>query len=287
MEDALQVLGVAPEASQREIQEAYREQMKKYHPDRIEHLGEEFKIIADEKSKRLNQAYSTIIENRRKKDMSALSRLEDVEFAENPEPRCPCILLLDTSSSMAGAPINALNDGLQVFQQNTARDNLAARRVDVAVVTFDSSIKVIQNFVTVDQFQPPTLTAQGGTDMAGGIERALDMIRSRKDQYRANGVAYYRPWVFMITDGEPNSGYESAAQRIKLEEKLNRVAFFAVGVEGANMSRLKDIVVRTPVKLNGLNFAEMFVWLSASMQRVSQSKLDEQVALPPAGWGTV
>jgi hypothetical protein len=41
---------------------------------------------------------------------------ESVEFAVNPEPRCACVLLLDTSGSMLGDPINALNEGLKVFK---------------------------------------------------------------------------------------------------------------------------------------------------------------------------
>src|SRR5438270_910615 len=130
--------------------------------------------------------------------------LENVEFAENPEPRCPCVLLLDTSGSMDGAPIAALNQGLQTFKDNLIKDPLASRRVEVAIVTFDSEVQVLQDFVTADRFPPPVLTAQGGTDMAGGIQTALGLIQARKTQYRANGVTYYRPWVFMITDGEPN-----------------------------------------------------------------------------------
>lgn len=109
--------------------------------------------------------------------------------------------------------------------------------------------------------------------------------------YRKNGVAYYRPWVFMITDGEPqgepDTVVQQASQRLKNDEAAKRVAFFAVGVENANMAKLAEIVVRTPVKLIGLNFTEMFVWLSRSMEAVAQSKTDEQVALPPPGWGIV
>jgi uncharacterized protein YegL len=97
--------------------------------------------------------------------------------------------------------------------------------------------------------------------------------------------------VFLITDGEPQDEaddvIESATQRIKEEEAHKRVAFFAVGVENANMARLAEIAPRTPVKLKGLNFVEMFVWLSASMQAVAQSRPDEQLALPPPDWGTV
>ncbi|KRH95789.1 VWA domain-containing protein [Cylindrospermopsis raciborskii S07] len=216
---------------------------------------------------------------------------EVVEFAENPEPRCPCVLLLDTSGSMQGDRIEALNQGLLSFKDELVKNTLAARRVEVAIVTFDSHVNVVQDFVTVDQFTPPILTAQGLTTMGAGINKSLEIIQERKSQYRANGIAYYRPWVFMITDGEPQGEIdeviEQATQRLRGDESNKKVAFFTVGVENANMDRLHQIAVRTPLKLKGLNFVEMFVWLSASMSAVSHSQLEEQVALPPIGWGSI
>ena len=159
------------------------------------------------------------------------------------------------------------------------------------MVAFDNEIRIEQDFVTPDRFEAPRLTAQGQTYIGGAIQKALDLIQARKEQYRKNGVAYYRPWVFLITDGEPQgepeSVVQSASQRLKNDEAAKRVAFFAVGVEGANMERLAELVVRTPVKLQGLNFTEMFVWLSRSMEAVAQSRTDEQVALPPPGWASV
>jgi uncharacterized protein YegL len=224
--------------------------------------------------------------------MHDTSSLDDlVEFAENPEPRCPCVLLLDTSGSMQGTAISALNEGLISFRDELLQNSLAARRVEVAIITFNSKVDVVQDFVTVDQFTPPELVAQGLTTMGSGINKALDLIADRKSQYRTNGIAYYRPWIFMITDGEPQGEFEDvvekAAQRLQADEANKRVAFFTVAVENANMSRLGQITVRAPLKLKGLNFVEMFVWLSASMSAVSHSKVDEQVALPPIGWGTV
>ena len=192
---------------------------------------------------------------------------------------------------MEGEPITALNQGLMAFKDDLCKDPLASRRVEVAVVTFDSKVKVVQDFVTADQFEPPALTAQGSTLMGSAILKALDMIAVRKAQFKSAGVLYYRPWVFMITDGEPQGEtddiLQQVAQRVHDEEEHKRVAFFAVGVENANMARLQELVVRTPVKLVGLNFVEMFVWLSRSAQAVSHSKMNEQVALPPPGWGTV
>ena len=222
--------------------------------------------------------------------MSNLFKLDEaVEFAENPEARCPCVLLLDTSGSMQGTAIDALNQGLWAFKEDLMKNSLASRRVEVAVVTFDSDVKVVHEFVTADSFEPPTLTAQGLTHLGAGIHQALDMIQARKVLYRTHGVAYYRPWIFMVTDGEPQGEpeqiIEQVTQRIKQDEVNKRVAFFPVGVENANLDRLGQISVRTPIKLTGLNFTEMFLWLSASMTAISHSQMDEQIALPPVGWG--
>jgi uncharacterized protein YegL len=213
-----------------------------------------------------------------------------IEFAENPEPRCPCVLLLDTSGSMEGAPIEALHKGLAAFKADLAGDKSACRRVEVAVITFDDTVNVVQKFVTPDIFELPTFTAGGHTCMAQGILDALDLVQKRKAQYVANGVAYYRPWIFMITDGEPDPARESeevirqASERLKAEETAKKVLFYAVGVENANLSRLAQISHRPPVKLNGLNFQDMFLWLSKSMESVVQGEVDEQLALPPPEW---
>lgn len=63
--------------------------------------------------------------------------------------------------------------------------------------------------------------------------------------------------------------------------------FFGVGVEGADLPILSEIVVRTPMRLRGLNFNELFVWLSRSMHVVSDSEVGDQVALQPPGWAVV
>ncbi len=213
---------------------------------------------------------------------------EAVEFAENPEPRCPCILLLDTSGSMNGPPLEALAAGLEAFRYDLLLDPVAASRVEVAVVTFDSRVQVVQDFVPPERFEPPVLVASGLTHMAAGIRTALDLVEARKGTYREHGVVYYRPWVFMITDGEPQGEpravVEEAVRRVREAETAKRAAFFAVGVEGANLKRLAEIAVRAPLKLRGLDFRELFVWLSRSMQTIAHSRPEDRIALPPTGW---
>jgi uncharacterized protein YegL len=221
--------------------------------------------------------------------VTQLERLDAaVEFATNPEPRCACVLLLDVSGSMHGAPIAALNDGLRAFATDIQADALARQRVEVAIVTFGGEVDVEQDFVTAGDFTPSTLRSGGSTPMGAAIDRALDLVADRKSQYKANGIAYYRPWIFLITDGEPTDEWRAAARRVHEAEDANALAFFAVGVDKANLDVLQTIAVRQPVRLRGLQFVELFVWLSQSQRQVSNSRPGDQTALPAVeGWAVV
>ena len=210
------------------------------------------------------------------------------EFVQNPENRCPVILLLDTSGSMIGDAMNALNQGVNLFKENIQADTKAALSVEVALITF-GPVRLVQDFVTIDQFMPPTLVADGVTPMGEAIEYALDLLKTRKEVYQENGIQYYRPWIFMITDGAPTDPWQDAAARIKQGEADRKFCFFSVAVEAADLKTLSQIAPadRPPVLLNGLDFQSLFVWLSKSMKRVSSGRVGEAVELPPVGWGQV
>lgn len=205
-------------------------------------------------------------------------------FADNPEPRCPCLLLLDTSQSMIGPPIAALNSALLGLKNDLSSDSLAMKRVEIAVISF-GPVYVHNNFNAASNFIPPTLSASGETPMGAAITRGLEMVRRRKDEYRANGVAFYRPWIFLITDGAPTDEWISAASLIREGEASKSFAFFAVGVAGANMDVLRQLSVREPLMLHGLKFRELFLWLSNSMKTVSHSAPGTALAIDsPEGW---
>jgi len=219
----------------------------------------------------------------------AISQMDfsGVEFAENPEPRCPCVLLLDTSGSMQGAPISELNRGLEAFQRELCADSLAAKRVELAVVRF-GPVEVVSGFGSALYFSPPSLNAGGDTPMGRAILTGLGLLEARKQEYRENGISFYRPWVFLITDGAPTDAWQEAARAVREGESAKRFSFFAVGVENADLNILSQIALRQPLRLRGLQFRELFVWLSNSMRMVSHSTPGTAVALSsPQGWACV
>lgn len=214
------------------------------------------------------------------------------EFVDNPENRCPCVLLLDTSGSMQGQPIEELNEGLAQFKRELLNDEMAAKRVEVAVIGF-GPVQVLADFATPDVFTPPKLEANGDTPMGAAIQQAISLVEQRKQEYKQYGIAYYRPWIFLITDGEPTDAYGPAVQALQEGQRRKSFEFFAVGVKGANISVLKQMSgERPPLTLKGLQFREMFRWLSNSLSSKSRSQeLNAPVAVEnptaPQGWASI
>lgn len=218
--------------------------------------------------------------------------IESTDLPDNSDPRCPTVLILDVSGSMGGAPLQELQAGLTQYVDELAADSLAKRRVEVAVITFGGTVQVAHSFCSPDRFATPTLAASGDTPMGQAVVAALDSLKERKSELARMGIPQYRAWVFLITDGGPTDertqAWSEAVRRLREGESNKSFLFFAVGVKGANFSKLKELSgERPPVALDGLRFRDLFQWLSASQKVVSSSQPGEQVPLPAVNWGSI
>jgi uncharacterized protein YegL len=188
---------------------------------------------------------------------------------------------------MEGERIRLLNAGLKALEEDLKSDPIAAKRGRVLVITYGGDDQVeIAPWQDAMDFSAPVLTANGRTPMAAAVVAALDAIEAQKVEMRAAGVSYKRPIMMLMSDGNPTDEWESVAERCRAAEEAKHVNVMAIAVgEEADKDVLDQFSVKQAVKLDGLKFKELFVWLSQSVRAVSRATKGEIAQLPStSGW---
>lgn len=215
--------------------------------------------------------------------------IDSNDLIENPTPRCACVLVLDTSSSMNGEPIRELNAALAQFIDELKADDFASYAIELCVITFGSEIREQLPFTPAYQVDVnPKLTANGATPMGEAVRRAVRMLGDRKGEYKRQGVSYYQPWLVLMSDGAPTDDWHQAAEQLRGLAESKKVVSLPVGIGDADLRVLGEFSNRPAKPLAGLKFREFFVWLSQSMARVSQSTPGTAIKLPgTSGWDSI
>lgn len=216
--------------------------------------------------------------------------IPDVQFSDNTNQRTPCVLVLDGSTSMTGDPINSLNQGLLSLEKHLKDNPMTALRVQILIIVIGQhdEATIVQDWCDAIDFSAPAIEANGTTPLGKGMALALDKIAEQKQNYDSNGISSTRPWIIAISDGEPNDhGWEQVAEECRDQESQKKVVVFPIGTESADMEALSLFSNKEAKKLKGLQFDELFVWLSRSMATVSSSAPGETVQLPAASWSTL
>jgi|SaaInlV_200m_DNA_4_1039719.scaffolds.fasta_scaffold01987_3 uncharacterized protein YegL len=218
--------------------------------------------------------------------------LYDKDLAENPTARIPICLVLDTSASMDGAPIEELNKGVKLFMEAILEDEMTRFSADISIVTFGQIVEEELKFGSIEEQETPTFYAGGLTPMGEAMLTSVELLDNRKKEYQKAGVDYFQPWLVIMSDGAPTDLVETEAA-IKIVSKLyndKKLILFPIGIgDRADMNKLSQFG-RPAAKLNGLKFKEFFEWLSQSVSIVSQSSPGETITLDEDGiksWVTI
>lgn len=224
----------------------------------------------------------------------------EVRFPKSAQ-RTPCVLVLDASGSMeeptssGRTRIDELNAGIQILQRDLMADSTARTRIELCIVCVGGpagDADILMDWTDVPNFMPPPLSAGGMTPLGAGIQIALSQVEERKQYYKSNGFSYTRPWIFVISDGEPTDApgdWQSACQSALNVINSKKALIFPIGVDGsADLHVLSQLSDKPALGMNAVNFQEFFQWVSSSLSNVASSRPGEQVQLAPINaWATV
>jgi uncharacterized protein YegL len=185
--------------------------------------------------------------------------------------RLPVYLLLDTSGSMSGEPIQQVNNGVQMLVSALRQDPQALETAYLSVITFDTSAKEAVPLTDLPSFQAPTVTATGTTALGEALSLVADCAKRDVHTASATQKADWRPMVFIMTDGSPTDDFQKGLARFK-KEKWGAVV--ACGVDSADVSLLQQIAGEAVVTLSTADAKALeafFKWVTASISTSSKS----------------
>lgn len=209
--------------------------------------------------------------------------MEQINFGDVPqimnasEPHMALTFLVDTSGSMAGKPIDELNEGLNRFKEQVCKDERTRDILDISIIRFSSDWEVLQDFTPVEYMQPVNFEAVGSTYMAEALNKAIEMVNERSRFYRRAGTEPYKPWIVLISDGAPFDDVDAMAREINEMVDNEKLAFWSLAVPGADTEVLHKLSGKRVLNLSDYDFAGFFDWVNKSMRAVSTSAPGEKV----------
>ncbi len=185
--------------------------------------------------------------------------------------RLPVYLLLDTSGSMYGEPIEAVKNGVQTLISTLRGDPYALETAYVSIITFNSSAQQISPLTELATFQQPSINAGGGTALGGALSLLAQKIDTEVIKTTTEVKGDWRPLVFIMTDGVPTDDLSKGLSEFR-RRKYGMVVACAAG-QGASTDTLKQITENV-VQLDTADSATIksfFKWVSASISTSSKS----------------
>ncbi len=206
-----------------------------------------------------------------------------IEFGDMNTRRMPVYLLLDVSGSMQGAPIFAVEQGIQILQTELINQPQAVEVVHLGVITFETSAREIVPLTPITSFTPPPLSAGGGTSLGAAFRELGNALDREIIPTTPQKKGDYKPLVFLLTDGEPTDSWEPELYALKSRREKKVGAIIALGCgDAVNTSVLHSITEQVMLMddVTPDNLRAFFKWVSASVTTASKS-----VGSPAGGQG--
>lgn len=212
----------------------------------------------------------------------------NIDFGSNDVRRMPVYLLLDSSGSMAGAPIQGVEQGVQLLRNELLSLPQAVEMVHIGVITFASKADQVVPLTPVTTFSPPSLSAGGTTALGGALRKLAQALDNEITPTTADKKGDYKPLVFLLTDGEPTDDWEPALRTLNSRQEKKVGSMVALGCgDGVNFDILRQITpnVLAMPDATADNIRAFFRWVSASVKTASVSAAGAAsgagAALPP------
>lgn len=200
--------------------------------------------------------------------------------------RLPVYFLLDTSGSMYGEPIQALNNALSGMINSLRSDPQAIDSLWISIITFGSDVKEISPLTDLASFQLPEITCpqSGGT----GTGKGLVLLEEKVQQEVIKGTPVqkgdWKPLLFLFTDGKPSDGqlYEQMIPKIKALN-FGAIVGCAAGrlADDSMLKKLTDTVVHLDTADNA-TLKQFFKWVSDTIEQGGKSQgTGDSMNIPP------
>ena len=184
--------------------------------------------------------------------------------------RLPVYLLIDTSGSMHGEPIEAVKNGVTSLVRELRQDPQALETAYLSVIEFNTTAQQTVPLTELFSFQEPPLTAGGVTSLGEALSLLANKIETEVQKTTATTKGDWRPMVFIFTDGMPTDDIRKGIEDLK-KVKTAVVVACAAGhsADESELQKITECVVRME-NADANSIKAFFRWVSASISTNSE-----------------
>ncbi|MDH3068513.1 VWA domain-containing protein [Akkermansia sp. N21169] len=200
--------------------------------------------------------------------------------------KLPVYLLIDTSGSMKGEPIESVKVGLEAMLSSLRQDPFALDSVHMSIIVFDKDVKQLFPLTSLDQLKLPTITTpdSGPTHLGAALQLLCQCVDQEVQRTTKDKKGDWMPLLFVMTDGKPSDTflYNEMIEQVK-KRKFASIIACAAGMKAKvePLQKLTSQVYALDV-MDSASFMKFFTWVSASIGVGNRSiGATDDLVLPP------